>query len=76
MGSITDLDLQKARLQNGSVDGNPRRYPDTGISILVVGGGVGGLMCALECWRKGHQVRIFERSKTENLLGEYSFRRG
>ena len=40
----------------------PERQPSTGISVLIVGAGVGGIMTALECWRKGHDVRILERS--------------
>jgi succinate dehydrogenase/fumarate reductase flavoprotein subunit len=37
-----------------------QRYPPTGIDILIVGGGLGGLTAALECYRKGHNVRILE----------------
>jgi monoamine oxidase len=40
----------------------PHRQSPTGISVLIVGAGVGGIMSALECWRKGHTVRILERS--------------
>ena len=39
------------------------------ISVLVVGAGIGGLTCALECWRKGFQVQILERSPEEKLIG-------
>jgi hypothetical protein len=43
--------------------GLPKRYPETGIDVLIVGAGMGGLMTALECWRKGHNVvRILERN--------------
>jgi NADPH-dependent 2,4-dienoyl-CoA reductase/sulfur reductase-like enzyme len=37
-------------------------HPSTGISVLVVGAGVGGLVVALECYRKGHDVRVIERA--------------
>ncbi|KAH7396376.1 putative monooxygenase [Pyrenochaeta sp. MPI-SDFR-AT-0127] len=41
----------------------PNRHPATGIDVLVVGAGMGGLMTTLECWRKGHNiVGILERS--------------
>lgn len=40
----------------------PERLPPTGISVLIVGAGVAGLLAALECWRKGHNVRIIEKS--------------
>ena len=69
MGSNIENDVDKLRLDYGATEGNPPRYPDTGISMLIVGGGIGGLMCALECWRKGHQVRVLERSKWEQLIG-------
>lgn len=38
-----------------------KRYPPSGISVLVVGGGIGGLTCAIEAYRKGHDVRLVER---------------
>lgn len=39
------------------------------ISVLISGAGVGGLMTALECWRNGCDVRIFERSKGVVTIG-------
>ncbi|RDW58500.1 hypothetical protein BP5796_12430 [Coleophoma crateriformis] len=47
-----------------------QRYPLTGIEVLVVGGGVGGLTAALECYRKGHSVRIFERESNASTAGD------
>lgn len=42
----------------------PKRRAQTGIDILIVGAGMGGLMTALECWRKGHNiVGILERNE-------------
>ncbi|KAJ4399524.1 hypothetical protein N0V91_009349 [Didymella pomorum] len=38
------------------------REPSTGISVLVVGAGIGGLTFAIEAYRKGHDVRVVERS--------------
>lgn len=40
----------------------------TGIEILVIGGGIGGLAFAIEAYRKGHTVRVIERSAP----GQYS----
>lgn len=37
------------------------RYPPSGLSILIVGGGIGGLSFAIEAYRKGHSVRVIER---------------
>jgi NADPH-dependent 2,4-dienoyl-CoA reductase/sulfur reductase-like enzyme len=45
-------------------------HPPTGISVLVVGAGVGGLMSALECWRKGHDVRVIERTPSLSTAGK------
>jgi len=33
----------------------------TGIKVGIIGGGIGGLTAAIECHRKGHSVRVFER---------------
>jgi monoamine oxidase len=43
-------------------NGFPKRSMETHLNVLVVGGGLAGLMTALECWRKGHNViNILER---------------
>jgi monoamine oxidase len=42
----------------------------SGIDVLIVGAGVGGLVAALECYRRGHNVRIWERSKSPAAGGE------
>ena len=44
-------------------------HPPTGISCVVVGAGVGGLMTALECRRKGHDVRVVEKSSAPSTAG-------
>jgi 2-polyprenyl-6-methoxyphenol hydroxylase-like FAD-dependent oxidoreductase len=46
------------------------RSPETGFSILVVGGGIGGLCFAIEAYRKGHDVRIIERRPGLSELGK------
>lgn len=45
-------------------------YPSTGIDVLVVGTGLAGLTAALECTRKGHNVRVLERNATINTAGK------
>ncbi|KAI1452347.1 FAD/NAD(P)-binding domain-containing protein, partial [Annulohypoxylon moriforme] len=47
--------------KNVIVDG-VLRYPPTGTKALIVGAGVGGLMTALECWRKGIDVEVIEKA--------------
>ncbi|KAB8229457.1 FAD-dependent oxidoreductase [Aspergillus alliaceus] len=37
------------------------QYPLTGLSILIAGGGIGGLTFAIEGYRKGHDVCIIEK---------------
>ncbi|KAI0551574.1 FAD/NAD(P)-binding domain-containing protein [Xylaria curta] len=51
------------------VDGVSRMSP-TGISIIIAGGGIGGLMFALEAWRQGHDVKVFEKSAKLDTLGD------
>jgi hypothetical protein len=50
----------------------PNRHPETGINVLIVGAGIAGLMAALECWRKGHNViNILERNDGPIYTGEH-----
>jgi heterodisulfide reductase subunit A-like polyferredoxin len=65
---IHKIDVPQLDSGNSSV----QRYPLTGINVLVVGAGVGGLTAALECYRKGHNVRIIEREPTISTAGKYS----
>ena len=37
-------------------------FPSTGIDVLIVGTGLAGLTAAIECIRKGHNVRVLERN--------------
>ncbi|KAL3599767.1 hypothetical protein FPOAC2_03995 [Fusarium poae] len=46
------------------------RAKDTGISILVIGGGIAGLTLAIESHRKGHNVQIIERRLRGETAGE------
>ena len=55
----------------GAIDG-VHRMPSTGISILIVGGGIGGLNMALESWRQGHDVRVLEKAPSLDPIGESS----
>ncbi|KAG1841225.1 monooxygenase [Suillus subalutaceus] len=46
---------------------------DTGIDVIVVGAGFGGLACAIECKRKGHRVMILEKVHESKQLGDVRF---
>jgi len=46
-------------------------YPNTGIDVLIVGTGLAGLTAAIECIRKGHNVRVLERNSDINTAGKF-----
>ncbi|KAL5119222.1 hypothetical protein ACEQ8H_002933 [Pleosporales sp. CAS-2024a] len=48
-------------------------YEPTGIDIIIVGTGLAGLVAALECTRKGHNVRVLERNADINTAGDMYF---
>ena len=45
-------------------------YPSTGIDVLIVGTGFGGLTAALEFTRKGYNVRVLERNNEPDISGK------
>ncbi|OTB08689.1 hypothetical protein M426DRAFT_159593 [Hypoxylon sp. CI-4A] len=63
--SIVDIVPPK----NVVVDG-VLRYPSTGLKALIVGAGTGGLLTALECWRKGIDVEVIEKADKISALGD------
>lgn len=46
------------------------RNAPNGISALISGAGVGGLAAALELWRKGCNVKVFEKSRESSTAGK------
>ncbi|CAJ0544219.1 Ff.00g035070.m01.CDS01 [Fusarium sp. VM40] len=54
-------------------EGTPtvRRYPPSGINILVAGAGLGGLSFAIEAHRKGHDVCVIDRRPHFNDYGDF-----
>jgi ribulose 1,5-bisphosphate synthetase/thiazole synthase len=44
-------------------------YPNSGIDVVIVGTGLAGLTCAIECIRKGHNVKVLERGSDINTAG-------
>lgn len=46
-----------------------KREAPSGIDVLVVGAGLGGLFAAIELYRQGHDVRIIESKPRLEALG-------
>ena len=46
------------------------QVPKSGIKVIIVGAGFGGLCAAIECHRQGHDVEIFESFKELKVLGD------
>lgn len=53
------------------VNDGVRRYPRTGIKVVVSGAGIGGMFAALECWRKGNDVEILEQNDALSTIGDF-----
>lgn len=41
----------------------------SGIRVIIVGCGYGGIAAAIECHRKGHEVVVFEKNQEVGGLG-------
>ncbi|KAK8867625.1 FAD/NAD(P)-binding domain-containing protein [Apiospora arundinis] len=54
---------------NDTTNGSTQR-PKTGIKVIVVGAGFGGLGAAIECHRNGHDVEIYEQFDELKSLGD------
>ena len=46
-----------------------KRYPLSNIDVLVVGGGIGGMFAAINCYQKGHNVRVLEAASGFDING-------
>jgi len=53
---------------NGSTNGTQK--PKTGIKVIVVGSGFGGLSAAIECHHQGHDVSVYESFAELKVLGD------
>ncbi|KAL1977280.1 hypothetical protein VTN31DRAFT_139 [Thermomyces dupontii] len=53
---------------NGNV--TPNGTAKTGIKVVIVGAGFGGLTAAIECHRQGHDVEIYEKFPELKQLGD------
>ena len=54
------------------VDG-VERLPENGVKVIIAGAGVAGLQTALECWRKGCNVVVLEKSEALSSIGRCLF---
>ena len=50
------------------------QLPANGVSVIVVGSGIGGLSAARELWRIGCEVRVLERRPQEIMTGKECIR--
>lgn len=62
------VEPQTSTHTDGATDGTTRQR--TGIKVIVVGAGFGGLTAAIECHRQGHDVEIYESFKELKQLGD------
>ncbi|EJU01717.1 FAD/NADP-binding domain-containing protein [Dacryopinax primogenitus] len=49
---------------------SPTQHPPSGIKVLIVGAGFGGITAAIECHNKGHQVIVLEAFPELKILGD------
>ncbi|KAF4488556.1 FAD-dependent monooxygenase fsr3 [Colletotrichum fructicola] len=70
--TVKSFDAPEPTHESVVVDG-VLQWPSTGINVLVVGGGPAGYLTALECWRKGHNVSILEKSEQNSTIGDVLF---
>ncbi|KAL8287413.1 hypothetical protein RQP46_003271 [Phenoliferia psychrophenolica] len=48
----------------------PPPGPDSGVKLIIVGAGIGGLACAIESRMLGHEVTVLEQTKVFRRLGD------
>ncbi|TAQ87211.1 hypothetical protein B7494_g4460 [Chlorociboria aeruginascens] len=53
-----------------TIDKPSTHKPKTGIKVIIVGAGFGGLTAAIECHRQGHDVEIYESFPELKTLGD------
>lgn len=58
------------RLVNGTSHANGTSHvARTGLNVLIVGAGIGGLAAAIALRQRGHHVEVFEQSSFANEIG-------
>jgi heterodisulfide reductase subunit A-like polyferredoxin len=61
--------IKKHENVNGSRENSSHRYLETGISVLVAGRGIAGLVMALESAQNGHGVTVLEARPRNDPAG-------
>ncbi len=71
--SATQLILHSLFSMKDTMSDNIRdrvqRFNKNGIRVVIIGAGVGGLYAALECWRKGCDVVVLEKTDQLSPIG-------
>ncbi|ETS78337.1 hypothetical protein PFICI_10399 [Pestalotiopsis fici W106-1] len=65
------VDLSSPTTSKHGLHQNISPSSPSGINVLIVGAGPVGVYTALCCWRKGHNVRIIERSPVARTQGDF-----
>ncbi|KAH8926031.1 FAD/NAD(P)-binding domain-containing protein [Atractiella rhizophila] len=65
---MTDFDFSKLPPAPQRKDVTPGK--PTGIKVIIVGAGIGGLACAIECRIAGHEVVCIDQTKDFTRLGD------
>lgn len=68
--SFDNMTFDILSMMDAAAGAHANTFRPTGIDVLIVGTGFGGLTAALECYRKGHNVRILERNSTTDTSGK------
>ena len=72
---ITSSSIADIRVNGVHEKQELQREKLSGIDVLIVGAGLGGLNAAIEIYRQGHNVRLVEaKSQMEGLVGKSSLR--
>ncbi|KAJ9137480.1 FAD/NAD(P)-binding domain-containing protein [Pleurostoma richardsiae] len=66
----TDSSVKNTANGTNGVNGHSNGTNKTGVKVIVVGAGFGGLSAAIECHRHGHDVEIYESFKELKVLGD------
>ena len=72
LGSMLPLHSDIPQTSNQAVEsvhGDLKRAELSGIDVVIVGAGLGGMFAAIECYRQGHNVKMVEYKPAIEGLG-------